>query len=92
MLLTGDFLIHNNRKALVVGCGLGDDAEFLSQQGFTVTAFDVSPTAIAWCKQRFPGSTVSYHVTDLFEPSAKWLSSFDFVLEYYNRISRTRID
>ena len=35
------------RRALVVGCGLGYDAEFLAGRGFAVTAFDLSPTAIA---------------------------------------------
>ena len=38
----------NNRNALVVGCGLGDDAKFLHDLGFRVTAFDISPTAIEW--------------------------------------------
>lgn len=34
-------------EALVVGTGLGDDAEELARRGFAVTAFDLSPTAIA---------------------------------------------
>src|SRR5687768_9193611 len=37
------------RKALVVGCGLGDDAEELARRGFEVTAFDIAPTAVRWC-------------------------------------------
>ena len=32
-------------RALVVGCGLGDDAEWLSVAGFDVTAFDLSPVS-----------------------------------------------
>ena len=32
-----------NGKALVVGCGLGEDAVFLSDLGWDVTAFDISP-------------------------------------------------
>ncbi|MGD0249388.1 MAG: SAM-dependent methyltransferase, partial [Thermoplasmata archaeon] len=36
-----------NLRALVVGCGYSDDAEWLTTQGFAVTAFDVSSTAIA---------------------------------------------
>jgi SAM-dependent methyltransferase len=71
------------RRALVVGCGLGDDAEFLTSLGFHVTAFDISPSAIAWCRQRFPASAVNYEVGDLLAPSAQWRSAFDFVLEVY---------
>ncbi|MEA5593550.1 class I SAM-dependent methyltransferase [Rivularia sp. UHCC 0363] len=68
-------------KALVVGCGLGDDAEALAQKGFNVTAFDISPTAIDWCKQRFPNSSVNYVVADLFNLNPQWLRNFDFVFE-----------
>src|SRR3954469_8102730 len=38
----------DGRRALDVGCGLGDNAEALAAAGFHVTAFDVSPSAIAW--------------------------------------------
>lgn len=73
----------NDRCAIVLGCGLGDDAEKLAELGFQVTAFDVSPTAIEWAKQRFPQSKVDYQVADLFKLPAEWQSQFDFVLEIY---------
>jgi 2-polyprenyl-3-methyl-5-hydroxy-6-metoxy-1,4-benzoquinol methylase len=69
------------KSALVIGCGLGDDAEILSSIGYQVTAFDISPTAIAWCHQRFPESTVNYLVKDLFDLDPTWQSKFDFVFE-----------
>ncbi len=72
---------ENNRPALIIGCGLGDDAETLAQVGYQVTAFDVSPTAIAWCKQRFPSSSVDYRVADLFALDSAWQGAFDFVFE-----------
>lgn len=72
-----------DQKALVIGCGLGDDAEALAQRGFDVTAFDISPTAIEWCKRRFPTSSVNYQVADLFDTPSHWQGSFDFVLEYF---------
>ncbi len=71
------------KKALVVGCGLGDDAEALSQKGFTVIGFDIAPSAIAWCRQRFPNSLVNYVVADALKLEPSWQQSFDFILESY---------
>ncbi|MCB9513926.1 MAG: class I SAM-dependent methyltransferase [Candidatus Latescibacteria bacterium] len=73
----------DGRRALVVGSGLGDDAEALAARGFAVTAFDLSPTAIAWTHERFPDSAVSYHVADLFDLPADWQRAFDLVVEIY---------
>jgi len=69
------------RAALVIGCGLGDDAEELARRGFRVTAFDVSPTAIDWCRERFPASSVEYEVADLFGLPDAWRDAFDLVVE-----------
>jgi SAM-dependent methyltransferase len=70
-------------KALKVGCGLGDDAEELTRRGFETTAFDISASAIAWCRRRYPQSSVSYAVKDLFSAPAEWKAEFHFVLESY---------
>lgn len=70
-------------RALVVGCGLGDDAEELARRGFTVTAFDIAPSAIAWAQKRFPTSKVDYRVGDATAPEANWVSAFDLVFESY---------
>lgn len=71
------------RRALVVGAGLGDDAEGLARAGFEVTAFDLAPSAIAWCRRRFPGTRVDYRVADLFAAPAEWRRAFDLVFECY---------
>jgi SAM-dependent methyltransferase len=76
-------IVLQNRRVLVVGCGLGDDAEYLAQLGAKVTAFDLSQTAIDWCHQRFPNSQVNYQVADLFTAPADWKLSFDLVVEIY---------
>lgn len=73
----------DGKKALVVGCGLGDDAEELAKLGFEVTAFDISPTAIAWCQKRFSDSLVQYCVADVFATPEDWQHHFDFILECY---------
>ncbi len=76
-------LIGRDRAALCIGCGYGDDAEFLAQLGFQVVAFDISPTAISQCQQRFRDSPVNYRVADLLDPPDAWYESFSFILESY---------
>lgn len=83
-----NWLNHNPLKgdgklALVVGCGMGDDAIELESLGYQVTAFDVSETAIKFCKQRFPHSKVDFVRADLLEHQARWQRKFDFVLEIF---------
>ena len=70
-------------SALVVGCGLGEDAAFLYQRGWDVTAFDISPTAIEWAKELFSDSKVEWLAADLLELPEEWDASFDMVLEVH---------
>jgi SAM-dependent methyltransferase len=69
------------RRALVVGCGLGDDAEELARRGFAVTAFDIAPGAVRACRRRFPQSPVDYQTADLLDAPPAWRGVFDLVLE-----------
>jgi SAM-dependent methyltransferase len=71
------------RRALVVGCGLGDDAEELARLGAAVKAFDVSTRAIEWCRRRFTNSQVDYQVADVLSLPAAWREAFDLVVEIY---------
>lgn len=81
--LTNHELQGTSKTALVVGCGMGDDAIALEKLGYTVTAFDVSETAINFCKQRFPDSKVTFVQADLLQEQSQWQQAFDFVLEIY---------
>ena len=47
------------RRALVIGCGLGEDAEELASRDFDVTAFDVAPAAIEWWSPRTAACSTS---------------------------------
>jgi len=69
------------KRAITIGCGLGDDAEMLMQHGCRVIAFDISPSAIAMCRHRYPDSAVDYRVADLFNYPAEWQLGFDLVYE-----------
>jgi SAM-dependent methyltransferase len=80
---TARSLRGTGRTALVVGCGFGDDAEFVASLGYSVVAFDISPTAIDGARSRFPGSPVDYTPGDLLNPPGSWLGAFDLVVEIY---------
>jgi SAM-dependent methyltransferase len=83
------------RRTLVVGCGLGDDARYLHDLGFRVTAFDISPTAVEWARKVYDDADIRFEVADLFDPPPSWnappaaaggtdrTGGFDFVLEIY---------
>ena len=73
----------NRKRCLVVGCGLGGDAEALASAGYAVTAFDPSPAAIAACHERFPRSGVDYVVGDVLAPPRAWVGAFDLVFEAF---------
>jgi SAM-dependent methyltransferase len=74
----------SGRSALVVGCGLGRDAEFVAGLGFATTAFDISATAVRVARERHPDSPVTYVVADLLDPPASWRRRFDLVVESNN--------
>lgn len=70
-------------RAIVTGCGLGDDAEHVASLGFATVAFDVSPTAVDAARRRFPCSTVEYVTADLLSPPRSWAGAFDLVVEVF---------
>ncbi|MDX6347218.1 MAG: hypothetical protein QOF84_2008 [Streptomyces sp.] len=79
--LDGGGLDGGGRRALVVGCGLGEDAEYVAGLGFDTVAFDIAPTAVRAARDRFPGSPVRYLTADLLDPPAEWRQAFDLVVE-----------
>jgi len=77
------------RRALVVGCGLGDDAVAVAEAGFEVTAIDIAPTAVRWADQRAsdlidPGAPrIRFLEADLLAPGAELRGAFDLVVEIH---------
>lgn len=67
-------------RALVVGCGYGDDAAWLAERGWQVTAFDLSATAVLRARERF-GDDVRWLAADLLDLPG-W-EPFDLVVEIY---------
>ena len=70
-------------RAMVVGCGLGDDAEELARRGHDVRAFDLAGSAIKRCKARFPDTAVDYRAADVLDLPSTWRRRWDLVVEIY---------
>jgi 2-polyprenyl-3-methyl-5-hydroxy-6-metoxy-1,4-benzoquinol methylase len=70
-------------KALVIGCGLGDDARALELAGYDVLAIDVSQKALELAKARFEESSIVFEKQDIFDMPSKYHRYFDFVFEAY---------
>jgi SAM-dependent methyltransferase len=72
-----DVEVGHKGTALVIGCGLGDDAMALEEAGYKVTAIDVSQTALDLAKERFSDARIAFIKQDIFE----YRETFDFVFE-----------
>jgi SAM-dependent methyltransferase len=70
-------------RAVVVGCGLGADAEHVAALGYDTLAFDVSSTGVELARGRHPGTVVRYVVADLLALPPDWTAAFDLVVEVY---------
>ena len=59
-------------RAVELGCGTGTNALWLAQQGFDVTAVDISPLAVERARERASaaGVAVRFLVADVLEPLA----------------------
>ncbi|HEY7154901.1 MAG TPA: class I SAM-dependent methyltransferase [Gemmataceae bacterium] len=70
-------------RALEMGCGTGASAVWLAQQGFDVTALDLSPLAIERARQRAgeAGVSVRFLVADVLNPPPELAGPFDFFFD-----------
>jgi SAM-dependent methyltransferase len=67
---------------LDIGCGLGDNAIYLAKNGHTVTALDISPTALITANRRAEdaGVEVKFAVTDSTKLDG-YTDAFDTVID-----------
>ena len=61
------FSIGPNSSVLELGCGEGRDALHLLRRGFRVTATDISPEAIRYCRQENPQFAAHFRVLDCID-------------------------
>lgn len=75
--------IEHKGRALVIGCGLGDDAMALEVSGYDVVAIDVSQVALDLAKERFPDANITFEKQDIFDMPSDYDEHFDFVFEAF---------
>lgn len=73
----------DGRRAVVVGSGLGADAEYLSRLDFDVVGFDIAQTAVRLARERNPSTSVDYRVADLLDLPAQLHRAFDLVVDIF---------
>lgn len=71
------------KRAVDIGCGLGDNAQAIADAGYKVLGFDIVETAVNWATKRFHQTRVDYQVADLFNYPDEWKGRFDLVHECY---------
>jgi SAM-dependent methyltransferase len=85
--LDAPVLTPPGQRALVVGCGTGQEAELLAARGYEVVGLDVAPTALAWAAARLRRASrrirraVTWREADLLTVDPGDLGPFDLVLE-----------
>jgi SAM-dependent methyltransferase len=69
-------------EVLDIGCGLGDNAVYLAQNGHQVTGLDISPTALATARRRAEdaGVDVTFAVSDSTKLDG-YTDAFDTVID-----------
>lgn len=71
-------------KIIVLGCGQGQDAVFLAQQGLEVTAVDFAPSAIQATQDLAQAKQVSLTIVeqDIFSLKADYKNQFNYLFEH----------
>lgn len=68
-------------RAIVAGCGLGDDVAELASRGFDAVGLDASEHATAWAGERFGGMPGAFVRGDVRSAPARLARRFDLVVD-----------
>lgn len=71
------YKISHRQQLLEIGCGEGRDSLAVLENGYSLTATDISPEAIAYCKEHFPEFANRFHILDCLSDCLD--TQFDFI-------------
>ena len=71
------FGISKEAALLEIGCGEGRDAKAVLEAGFNLTATDISPEAIRYCKEKMPAFGARFQILDCL--AQKRAERYDFI-------------
>ena len=69
--------VATDARLLEIGCGEGRDASAVLSAGYALSATDISPEAVSYCKARFPEYAECFSVLDCI--GGKIDEKFDFI-------------
>ena len=72
-----NYSVSREHRLLEIGCGEGRDARPLLEQGYDLLATDVSPEAVAFCRNAMPDHADRFRVLDCVAGTLE--ESFDFI-------------
>ena len=75
-------LIPKNSKILEIGCGEGNHAIFLANEGFEITAIDSSKNAIKFAKNKINKKIKIKFLNQEFSMISKYKNKFDFIFDW----------
>lgn len=73
----GRFGIRPEQALLEIGCGEGRDAGTVLKNGYNLTATDISPEAIAYCRKTMPEFSQHFRILDCLSTPLE--ARFDFI-------------
>ena len=76
-------VIRPGARAVVVGCGLGDDVALLADRGYEVVGFDASTEAVEAARARHPMLSRSFIEADCVDLPGRLRGRFDLVVEVH---------
>lgn len=71
------YRINHRQQMLEIGCGEGRDSKVVLENGYALTATDVSNEAITYCQKRIPQYAQHFRVLDCLSDNLD--SKFDFI-------------